>query len=158
MFGSLRQGGVVYILDKTDGVRLKTGEVIYTSAPKPMIGGMPNQQCLDLRVNVDGNTIDYNSIPFSNTIVSYDNGNIVISETKQGLQQDVEAILHNLKQALENIDRYKNNIGQCEEILKTLNPQFARDKERDERLTSLEERFDGVAGKIDKILTLITTK
>ena len=42
MFGSLRQGGVVYILDKTDGVRLKTGEVIYTSAPKSMIGGMPN--------------------------------------------------------------------------------------------------------------------
>ena len=43
----------------------------------------------------------------------------------------------------------------CENILKQLNPQFARDKERDDRLQNLENRFDGVESKLDKIFELI---
>lgn len=148
----------MYILDKTDGVSLKTGEVMYTSAPRPSLGGMPNQTCLDLRVCINGSNVDYNSIPASGNVISYNSGSVVISETKQGLQNEVESLLHTSRQALDNMDRYKRNIEQCEQILKQLSPSFAKDKERDERLTSLEERFDGVAGKIDKILTLITTK
>ena len=44
---------------------------------------------------------------------------------------------------------------QCENILKQLSPQFAIDKERDERLSNLENRFDGVESKLDKIFNLI---
>jgi hypothetical protein len=43
----------------------------------------------------------------------------------------------------------------CENILKQLNPQFAIDKERDERLSSLENRFDGFESKLDKIFNLV---
>jgi hypothetical protein len=56
---------------------------------------------------------------------------------------------------LNNIDSYKEEIIQCENILKQLSPQFAIDKERDERLSSLESRFDGVESKLDKIFNLI---
>jgi hypothetical protein len=56
---------------------------------------------------------------------------------------------------LNNIDSYKEEIIQCENILKQLSPQFAIDKERDERLSSLENRFDGVESKLDKIFNLI---
>lgn len=158
MFGSLQQGSLIYILDKTDGVKLKTGEIMYTGNVKPMLSNIPNQTCIDIRVNIDGTTIDYNSIPSSNSIVSYSNGSIILSETKQGLQSEVESIIHTSQQALDNIERYKKNIEQCETILIDLCPQFAKDKERDTRLTNLEQRFDGVSDKIDKILTLITNK
>lgn len=43
----------------------------------------------------------------------------------------------------------------CENILKELNPQFAVDKERDERLSNLENRFDGFESKLDKIFNLV---
>jgi len=56
---------------------------------------------------------------------------------------------------LDNIETYKQNIVECEDILKQLNPQFAIDKERDERLSNLENRFDGVESKLDKIFNLI---
>ena len=56
---------------------------------------------------------------------------------------------------MNNIDAYKQNIIDCESILKQLNPQFAIDKERDERLSNLENRFDGVESKLDKIFNLI---
>lgn len=64
-------------------------------------------------------------------------------------------MLQNSKQILNNIDSYKETIDQCENILKQLNPQFAVDQERDARLSNLENRFDGVESKLDKIFDLI---
>jgi hypothetical protein len=44
-----------------------------------------NQTVIDIKVNMDGNTFEYNAIPSNFSIVSYNNGKITISETKQGL-------------------------------------------------------------------------
>lgn len=162
MFSSLQQGSSIYILDKTDNKpKLKVGEVVSVSAPRLTAfnqGAFANQSCVDIKVNVDGNVYDYNSIPSSYSIITYNNGRVTISETKSGLQSEVENLLANSKQILGNIDTYKQNVIDCEEILKDLNPQFAKDKERDDRLTSLEDKFQGVEDKIDQILSAITNK
>ena len=150
MFSALLQGSSVYILDKTSSPEFKIGEVIGVSYPKPW-----PQNTIDLKVKIDGKVEEFSSIPSVNSIVSYNNGQLVISETKQGIQNEVESILSNSKQILNNIDTYQKNITDCENILKQLNPQFAIDKERDERLSSLETRFDGVESKLDKIFNLI---
>jgi len=63
--------------------------------------------------------------------------------------------LFNSKNIVDNIDVYKQNIKDCENILKQINPQFAKDKERDDRLLNLENRFDGVESKLDKIFNII---
>ena len=53
------------------------------------------------------------------------------------------------------MDTYKQEVIDCEDILRKINPQFAIDKEREERLSSLENRFDGFESKLDKIFNLI---
>lgn len=151
MFSALSQGSPVYILDKTSTPTYKVGEVIGVSFPKIN----PYGNTIDLKIKIEGQTQEFNSIPSVNNIVSYNNGKVVISETKQGIQNEVEGILQNSRQIIENIEVYKQNIVDCENILKQLNPQFALDKERDERLTNLESRFDGVESKLDKIFNLI---
>ena len=113
------------------------------------------QNTVDLKVKIDGETQEFNSIPSINSVVSYNSGKVIISETKQGIQNEVENILQNSKQILNNIEVYKKNVEDCEEILKQLNPQFAIDKERDERLSNLENRFDGFESKLDKIFNLV---
>ena len=149
MFSALRQGSLVYILDKTNDLKFKIGEVVSMSAPRANYGDPFNSQsCIDFRINVDGTICDYNAIPSSCSIVTYNNNKIIISETKQGLQSEVEAILQNAKQIVKNLDQYQQNIQSCERILKELNPQFAKDKERDDRMNALE-------AKLDKILTLM---
>ena len=155
MFSALSQGSPVYILDKTSSPEYKVGEVIGVSYPKINPYGMNPQNTVDLKIKIDGNTQEFNSIPSINSIVSYNNGKLIISETKQGIQNEIENMLQNSKQILSNIDTYKQNVIECESILKQLNPQFAIDKERDERLTNLESRFDGVESKLDKIFNLI---
>lgn len=155
MFSALSQGSPIYILDKTSSPEYKVGEVVGVSYPKVNPYGINPQNTVDLKIKIEGSIQEFNSIPSINSFVTYNNGKFIISETKQGIQNEVEGILQNSKQILDNIDTYKQNIIDCEDILKQLNPQFAIDKERDERLSNLENRFDGVESKLDKIFNLI---
>lgn len=147
MFSALNQGSLVYILDKTSSPKLQIGTVISVSAPKTSYN-IQTPSLIDIKCQVEGNTYEYNSIPSNLSIVSYNNGKVTISETKQGLQTEVESLLHNSKQIVDNIEQYRTNIKECEGILKELSPQFAKDKERDDRLDALET-------KIDKLITLM---
>ena len=151
MFSALSQGSSIYLLDKTSSPKFIVGEVVGVTQPKYSF----SQATVDLKVKVDDSIQEFNNLPSINNIITYNNGKILISETKQGIQNEVEGILTNSRNILDNIDNYKQNIEDCENILKQLNPQFAKDKERDDRLQSLENRFDGVESKLDKIFDLI---
>lgn len=151
MFSALSQGSSIYLLDKTSSPKFVVGEVVGVTQPKYNF----NQATVDLKVKVDDSIQEFNNLPGINNIITYNNGKVIISETKQGIQNEVETILTNSKNILDNIDIYKQNVEDCEKILKQLNPQFARDKERDDRLQNLETRFDGVESKLDKIFELI---
>lgn len=155
MFSALSQGSPIYLLDKTSTPDYKVGEIVGVSYPKMNPYNVGPQNTVDLKVKIDGEIQEFNSIPSINSVVSYNSGKIIISESKQGIQTEVENILQNSKQILNNIDTYKQNVIDCENILKQLNPQFAIDKERDERLSSLETRFDGFESKLDKIFNLV---
>lgn len=152
MFSALAQGSSVYILDKTSSPKYIIGEIVGVSQPKINFNG---QSTVDLKVNVDNSIQEFSNLLSINSISTYNGGKIIISETKQGIQNEVESILDNSRKVIDNIDNYKKNIVDCEEILKQLNPQFAKDKERDDRLFNLESRFDGVESKLDKIFNLI---
>lgn len=151
MFSALTQGSPVYLLDKTSSLDYKVGEIVGVTQPRFSTLG----NTVDLKIKVGESVQEFSSVPSVNTFVSYNNGNVIISETKQGIQNEVESILQNRKYHIDNIDNYKNDIIECESILKQLNPQFAIDKERDERLSSLEGKFDSLESKIDKIFNLV---
>ena len=151
MFSALSQGSNIYLLDKASSPKLLIGEVVGVTQPKFVF----NQATVDLKVKVEDSVQEFNNLPSISNTVTYNGGKLFISETKQGVQAEVESILTNSQNILNNIDNYKQSVEDCENILKQLNPQFARDKERDDRLQNLETRFDGVESKLDKIFELI---
>lgn len=151
MFSALSQGSPIFLLDKTSTLDYKVGEVVGVSSPKFNSFG----NTVDLKIKVDDSIQEFNNISSVSNYTSYNNGKIIISESKQSIQNEIEGILQNRRQILNNIDVYKEEILQCENILKQLSPQFAIDRERDERLSNLETRFDGVESKLDKIFDLI---
>lgn len=160
MFSALSQGSLIHILDKTDGLKYKIGEVIGVTQPNGFNGvygtpSFPNGN-ITLKVKVDGQSIEYPEVPSANSTFSYNNGNIVISENKFGLQTEVENVLQNSRQIINNIDTYKKSIEDCEAILKELSPQFAKDKERDDRINGLDNKVTSMESKLDKILNAIT--
>lgn len=155
MFSALNQNSVIYVLDKTESPKLKIGEVVGVSSPRTNYTSNYQGNTVDLKVKIDGAIHEYNSIPSSYSLITYNNGKITLSETKQALCSEVESMLANSKQIVDNIDTYKQNIEDCENILKELSPQYAKDKQNEDRLNSLEEKFVGVENKIDKLITLM---
>lgn len=151
MFSALTQGSSIYLLDKTSSLDFQVGEVIGVSQPKYNFGS----NTVDLKVKIGDSVQEFNNLPSINSYTTYNGGKVVISETRQGIQNEVESILQNRKHILDNIENYKEEVVECENILKRINPQFAIDKERDERLSSLENRFGSVESKLDKIFELV---
>lgn len=156
MFSALNQGSLVYILDKTDGVKFKIGEIVGTTIPQFAVDG--SGMVMKLSIKINGNVAEYNNVPSAATIVSYNNGKFIIAETKQSIQSEVESTLHNANYIIEHIEDYKSQITQCEDVLKELNPQYAKDKARDEEIANIKSEVAGMKTNIDKILAAVTNK
>ena len=133
MFSALRQNNIVYILDKSNGLTLKTGKVISNSGANTMYSPVP-QTLVNLTIEVEGETKEFNNVPAMESLVNYNNGSLLF---------------------IDNIDRYKQVMIDGEEVLKSLNPQFAKDKARDEDIASLKEKVGGMENKLDTIIGLL---
>lgn len=160
MFSALNQGSIVHILDKTDGLKYKKGEIIGITQPNPFGGtfGTPsfgNSSLMALKIKIDGEVKDYPDIPSNQSIMSYNNGNFIIGETTQGILTEVENFHKQSKQILANREYYEKAVSDCETIMKELSPQFAQDKERDDRINALDSKVSSIGDKLDKILNAI---
>lgn len=162
MFSALSQGSPIYIIDKTDGLKYKTGEVVGIVQGNAFGGTFGTNTfaptgTVTLKVKVDNNVIDYPELPLNGSVMSYNNGATVVCETKQGLITEIENTLQSTKQILANHEKHEQIVSNCETLLKELNPVFAKDKERDDRINSLDTKVTSMEGKLDKILNVLSS-
>ena len=157
MFSTLRQNSPIYVLDKKDSPVLKKAIIETVSPQRSRTGsfyGQPMDMIVDIRVNIDGTSQEFKNIPASLSIAN--DGNIVISETKEAMSTEVDSMLSISKQILESVDYHKDVIEKCEQILKDLNPQFAKDKFQEEKINSLESRIGGVENTLEDIKDMLS--
>lgn len=157
MFSTLRQNSPIYILDKKGSPVLKKGVIESVSSQRSRTGsfyGQPMDMVVDITVNVEGSTEEFKNIPASLSIAN--DGNMVISESREAMSTEVDSILSISKQILESVDYHKEVIDKCEQILKDLNPQFAKDKLQEEKINSLEERIGGVEDTLGDIKDMLS--
>lgn len=161
MLSSLQQGSPVYIIDKTKGINFIVGEVVNRTEPtvdysNPQYG--VGCTFFDLTVKVESETYELKHL--NSTLTLANNGNIIVSETKESLIPLVESTIQNSKKQIDpvNIEYHTNIVSSGENILKQLNPSFAKEKERDIRIQSLEDKVGTIDDKLDKILNLVNSK
>lgn len=157
MFSTLRPTNFIYILDKQDIPVLKRGIIETVSPQRSKTGsfyGQPSDMVVDITVNIDGNKQEFKSIPANLTIAS--DGTVVLSETKEALNSEVDAMLSLSKQIIDSVDYHKEIIEKCEQILKDLNPQYAKDKIQEEKIDSLESRIGGVETSLSDIKEMLS--
>lgn len=151
MFSALTQGSLIYILDKTDTPKISTGKIVGISQPK--FSG--NQMFIDIKADVDGEHRNFPDILSTASVFSYNNSNVIISESQAGLEGEIRRKLSHINSILEHWDDYKSDKEIYESLLKSISPVFAKDKERDEKLSSLGDKVVGIESRLDKILELI---
>ena len=157
MFSTIRQNNSIYILDKQHSPVLKRGIVESVSPQRSKVGsfyGQPLDMVVDMTVNIEGTSRKFENIPANLSIVN--DGNIVLSETKEAMSTEVDSMLSVSRQIVDSVEYHKDVIEKCEQILKDLNPQFAKDKMQEEKITSLEDRMKGVESNLGDIKDMLS--
>lgn len=153
MFSALRQGSTIYILEKGDKPKLKLGSVI--SATSPNNYNYMNAGTLDINVSVDDQTLEFKQLPSALSVANYNNGNTIVSESKDLMCQEVENMIRNSKQIIDSIPYHENVITNGEEILKQLSPQFAKQKDQEDKINNLETKVGSMESKLDSIASML---
>lgn len=153
MFSALRQGSVVYILEKGENPVLKVGQVVSITQPNYSNNFLMNGSTIDINVKVNNQNMDFKNVPSSQSVANYNNA--VITETKELMSNEVDNMLQSSRSIVDSVTYHNNIITSCESILKELNPRFAKEKERDEDINNLKDKMGGIESKMDKILVLL---
>lgn len=154
MFSALRQGNIVYIIDKTDGLTLKKGQVVSNSATNMPYNLNPNS-LLTITIDIEGETKEFNNIPAMQCSINYNNGKLIIIDNQELASTELENIVKSSKEILNNREYYEKLVIDGEEALKLINPQFAKDKARDDEFNALKEQVGGMENKLNTIIDLL---
>ena len=162
MFSALRQGSPIYILEKGDTPNIKIGQVESVTSPRPMYNtynptagfGGNMQTVVDITVKINGDKKEYLGIPSNYSIHGY--GDIVISESKDAMISEIDGLLQTSKSILESIDYHRKMITSCEEMLKQLNPAYAKEQERDSAIDGLRNQVATLQREISRMTALLT--
>lgn len=156
MFSALRQNSILYVLNKQD-VTLSKVQVVSVTAPKPKVNTLysnPLDTYVDIVVKQNEVQQEYKNLPSNLSLIV--DGNLVISETKEGMNAEVEALLTVSKQTLESVPYHQKVVTLCDDILKELNPQFAKEKAQEEKITSLEHKIGGIEASLGDMKQMLS--
>ena len=68
---------------------------------------------------------------------------------------EVDSLLQNSKDIVNSIDKHKDAISAYENILKSLNPVYAKEQERDGAISNLSQRVDSIQDSLDRLERLL---
>lgn len=155
MFQALRQGSPFYILEKGDEIKLKVGKVCSITSPQPKYNNYPpytQENTVDIKVEVDGSTMEFNKVPGNLSIANFGAAGMVISESREAMLAEIEGIQQSSRQALANVAYHERAVKSCDNIARQLNPMYAKEQERDEALGALQSEVAGIKDSLAKIL------
>lgn len=143
MFSALRPNSIIYILDKKNTPTLNKGTVVTITAPRSKsLYSNPLDMVVDIEVKVNDVQESFKNIPANLNIAN--DGNMIIAETKELMCSEVEAMISNSKSIIDSVEYHKTVLSSCEEMLKELNPQIAKEKEQESKINALEDKVDNV--------------
>lgn len=161
MFSGIRQGNLFYILEKGEDLNLKIGQVISVSNPQPKYNQFNTtnafsqpEMVVDVKVKVGEESLDFKQLNANMNIAN--SGNVVVSDSKEAMSAEVESLLRNSKQIIESVPYHERVVASCDVMLRELNPQFAKEKEQEEKIGALEQRMGHIDGKLEKVLELLS--
>ena len=157
MFQGLRTNSLFYVLDKGENPNLRIGQVVSVSNPQtkyPTFNNgftpQPMETVVDVKVKLGDEEVDFKQLPANGQIAN--DKNLVVSDNKDAMSAEVDAMLRQSKAILESVDYNKRVVESCEGMLQQRNPQIAKDKEQTEKINKLEGKVSGIEGKIDKMM------
>lgn len=153
MFSALRQNSELYMLDKSGTPTLKVGKVLMVKPTQPFYTN-PLDSSVDLTISVDNDNVEFKQIPSNLSIATM--GNVIISETKELMCQEVDNMIKMSQQIIDSVPYHNEVIIACDEMLKRLNPQLAKEKLQEEKIGILETKVSGMEDTLTDIKAMLS--
>lgn len=87
-----------------------------------------------------------------------DYGNMIVADSRETMLSEVDAMKQRAQEVLDSVDKNKSTIAACESMFKVLNPNFAKEAERDAEIKNLSGRLDGIEASLSQITKLLNKK
>ena len=160
MFQGLRTNSLFYVLDKGENPSLQIGQVVSVSNPKtkyPTFNNgftpQPMETVVDVKVKINDEEVDFKQLPANGQIAN--DKNLVVSDNKEAMSAEVDAMLRQSKAILESVDYHERVVKSCGGMLLQLSPQIAKEKGQAEKISKLEGKVSGMEGKLDRMMGLL---
>ena len=144
-FQNLRNNHQIYILHRDIPPTLEIGKVTNITLPVPKYGtnSMYNDLVLDITVDVNGNSMNFQKIPANSEIADFGN-NIVISTDKQAMNSEVTSIKQKSLDIINSKEQNEVIVQGCDEILEKLNPEIAEKQRQEQENKALREEINSL--------------
>lgn len=162
MFSAIRANSLFYILDKGgEKPTLKIGQVISVSNPTPKYNTQFNatqfgvETTVDIEVKYGDENISFKQLPSNLSIVNFGGNGVVVSESREAMMAEVESMLRSSQQTLDNMCYHQNVVSECDSILRQLNPQFAKEKAQEEKISALEGQVGEISTTLGEMIGML---
>lgn len=164
MFSTIRKGTPIYVLRKDPTLSVETGEVTEVSVPaisNPITTfqpGFPLQQktTVDVKVKIGEHPFEFKQLPTDAVIFHYDDKKIVVSDSKDEILREIESMRNISAEALASIEKHREIVGRCDELIAELNPQVRRAAENAKAMEGLTTRVNGMEKSIEEIKGMLS--
>lgn len=162
MFQNLRTNNQLFILHREENPFVEIGTVVSVSAPKPKypvpssIGAMPQMEMVvDVVVGVNGQNTTFQNLPAGADIADFgQNGNIVISCSRDAMNSEVSAIRQKSLDELSRRNFHENVIAGCDKILTALNPEFAEKQRQEQEIATLKGQMSEMSRNMADLMAM----
>ena len=152
-FQNLRNNHQIYILRKDAIPTLEIGKVTFVSVPIPKYGNtnMYNDLVLDITVDVDGKTANFQKLPANGEIADFGN-NIVLATSKEVMNSELTSMKQRSLDIINSVEQHRNIISGCDEILQMLNPEIAEKQRQEQENKQLREEINSLKEMFQEFL------
>lgn len=139
MFGTLRPGSYMYILNKGENPSFTIGQVLNVTPPQQKINQKTFQveQVVDINVKVGDDSKTFSNVNVASSIADTGSGGYLISDDKTIITKEVEAFLTYSQNVLNSVPYHQKVVEAGKQIMMQLNPNLQKEEERNNEFAQM---------------------
>lgn len=173
MFQQLRQGNPLFIIDRTDGVKVDMGIVAEVSGPTPKYPNnyspyMPippgTEMVVGVKVKIGDRTLELDKLPAGATIADFtaQGRPIIVTTSREAVNEQLRAIRAESQQIVESVSYNEKVVRDCDAAYVLINPEVAQRDEEHRRIENLDkqvkvmsERFGSMQSDVQELKQML---
>lgn len=166
-FSQLRQNSILYILNREGVPSVNIGTIVGVSTPMTKMGVPPmfNQMqdvVVDITAKVDDKQGVFQKVPANLDVWEYELNGVktpyILATTKDCINAEINALRQQALGVINSVDYNRQVVSACDDMLKSLNPEYADKQRQEQEIAELKSRLDTQQSQMAELIALLKGK